>query len=250
MESHPLFVPLVSLLAGFIDAIAGGGGLITVPMWTLVMGPGAHVVATNKVGAFASAAMALWVYRRRHPLPWREGLWFLVAISSGSFGGSLLTGLVPLRVFSGLLLTLCPVILYIVWSKEKLFGTRPTIASSPAKFALAGFLVGVYDGFFGPGGGTFMLLALLWLTHIPLMSALALSKLANALSAGVSLGGFAMQGWVDWRWGLVGGVSIMLGSFLGARLARQKSISVVRPALTVVVLILMAKVAWDLLRTA
>ncbi len=249
MESHPLFVPLISILAGFIDAIAGGGGLITIPMWTLVMGAGAQVVATNKVGACASCVMALWVYQRHHPVPWREGVWFLVAISGGSFLGSQLTSFVPVHIFTWMLLALCPIVLLIVWSKEKLFSERPQLPSAPGKFLTAGLLVGIYDGFFGPGGGTFMLLALLWFTHLPLMSALALSKLANALSAGVSLSGFAMQGLVDWRWGAVGGISIVVGSFAGARLARLKTITVVRPALTVVVILLMLKILWDMFKT-
>jgi len=239
------FVPLISILAGFIDAIAGGGGLITIPMWSLVMGPGAAAVATNKVGACASCVMALWVYQRHHPVPWREGLWFLVTISTGSFIGSQLTGLIPREAFAWLLLALCPLILMIVWSKERLFAERPAEPTPVSKLAMAGLGVGVYDGFFGPGGGTFMLLALLWMTSLPLMTALALSKLANALSAAVSLGGFALQGLVDWRWGAIGGVSIVIGSFMGAQLARRKTIGVVRPALTVVVILLMTKILFD-----
>ena len=244
--SNEVLVATLTFLAGFIDAIAGGGGLITMPMWTMVLGPGAHVVATNKVGAFTAATMALLVYIRHHPLPWREGLAFLIAITIGSFIGSQVTGLVEQRVFAWMLLCICPMVLWLVWSKEKLFAERPPQASRPSRFILAGFLVGVYDGFFGPGGGTFMLLALLSFTHMPLMSALALSKLANALSAASSLTGFTLQGLVDWRWGLIGTVFIAAGSFLGARMASRGGTHVVRPALTVVVILLMIKLAWDL----
>lgn len=246
--NNELFVTLMSFLAGFIDAIAGGGGLITVPMWTMVLGPGAHVIATNKVGAFASCLMALIIYTRKHPLPWREGLPFLIAITVGAFIGSQLTALVSQQIFAWMLLALCPMVLWMVWSKEKLFAERPPRPARPSQFMIAGFLVGVYDGFFGPGGGTFMLLALLGFTHMPLMSALALSKLSNSLTAGVSLAGFAMQGLVDWRWGAIGASTIMVGSFLGARMASTKAKQVVRPAMTVVVVLLMAKIVWDLLR--
>lgn len=244
--NNELLVALLTFLAGFIDAIAGGGGLITIPMWTLVLGPGAHVIATNKVTALVSCLVALAIYARKHPLPWREGLAFLLAISAGSFIGSQLTGLVDQRVFTWMLLALCPMVLWLVWSKERLFADRPPRPATPTRFILAGFLVGVYDGFFGPGGGTFMLLALLGFTHLPLMSALALSKLANSLSAGISLGGFALQGLVDWSWGFFGAIFIMAGAFFGARMASIRSTQVVRPALTVVVIILMTKLAWDL----
>jgi len=240
-----LIVALLATLAGFIDAIAGGGGLITLPMWTMTLGPGAHAVATNKVGAFTAATMALIVYTRHHKLPWREGLWFLVAITVGSFIGSQVTGLIEQKYFAWMLLALCPMVLWLVWSKEKLFAERPPQASRPSRFILAGFLVGIYDGFFGPGGGTFMLLALLSFTHMPLMSALALSKLANSLSAAASLSGFAMQGLVNWRWGILGAFFITIGSFLGARIASKQATKVVRPALTVVVILLMIKLIWD-----
>lgn len=244
--ANELLVSLLATVAGLIDAIAGGGGLVTMPMWTMVLGPGAHVVATNKVGACAAASMALIVYMRHHVLPWREGIAFLLAIVVGSFLGSQLTALVDQKVFAVMLLAICPAVLWLVWSKERLFAERPPQPSRPSQFILSGFLVGVYDGFFGPGGGTFMLLALLSFTHLPLMGALALSKLANALSAAASLSGFAMQGLVDWRWGFIGAFFITIGSFFGARLASKRATKVVRPALTIVVVLLMARLAWDL----
>lgn len=242
---HPFLVPVMTFFAGFIDAIAGGGGIITIPMWTMVVGPGAAAVGTNKVGALMAASTALIVYSRHHPIPWRKGFIFLLSITAGSWLGSQATSLIPPRFFAGLIFIICPVVLWMVWSREKLFGERPDIPAAPAQFILAGFLVGLYDGFFGPGGGTFMLLALLGMTHLPLMQALALSKLANALSAFVSLSSFAWQGVVNWQWGLIGGCSIMLGAFLGARYTSKRSVHAVRPALTVVVIMLMAKIGWD-----
>jgi uncharacterized membrane protein YfcA len=241
------YIPVLTFIAGFIDAIAGGGGLITVPAWTMALGPGAHVIATNKVGALFGALMALAVYSRRHRLPWREGGWFLVAIVAGGFSGSQLTSHIPAHVFGYLLFALCPMVLWLVWSKEKLFADRPSRVAPRSRFMLAGYLVGVYDGFFGPGGGTFMLLALLMLTHLPLMEALALSKLANALAALSGLTGFAINGHILWGWGIFGGVCMMAGAFLGAHYTSRQSVKVVRPALTVVVALLMGKLAWDYL---
>ena len=245
MNNH-LLVGLLSFLAGLIDSIAGGGGLITIPMWTIVLGPGAHVVGTNKIGALLACVMALFIYTRKHPLPWRQGLPFLIAISIGSLIGSQITGLVDQKIFTWMLLAMCPVVLWLVWSKERLFAERPNVPARPSQFILAGFLVGVYDGFFGPGGGTFMLLALLGFTHMPLMSALALSKLSNTLSAASSLSGFALQDLVHWKWGFFGSIFITMGAFVGAQLASRKAVKVVRPALTIVVVLLMSKLLWDL----
>lgn len=246
--SNELIVAALAFLGGFIDSIAGGGGLITMPMWTLVLGPGAHVVATNKVGALTAATTALAIYARHHKLPWREGLAFLLAIMAGSAMGSRLTALFDTRVFAWMLLGICPLVLWMVWSRDKLFAERPPSPPQPSRFILAGFLVGVYDGFFGPGGGTFMLLALLSFTQMPLMQALALSKLANALSAGTSLVSFASQSLVLWRWGILGAVFITVGSFFGARMASRQAAKVLRPTLSIVVLLLMAKLLVDLLK--
>ncbi|MBY0517893.1 MAG: sulfite exporter TauE/SafE family protein [Bacteriovoracaceae bacterium] len=243
--NQTIIVPLISFFAGFIDAIAGGGGLITIPMWVILLGPGAHVVGTNKIGAFASSSMALFVYQRRHKLPWQEGIWFLVAIGIGSFLGSQLTKFLSAKYFSLCLLLLCPLILLLVWKKESLFSQRPNEKVSKSQFVFTGLAVGIYDGFFGPGGGTFMLLSLLWFTQLPLMSALALSKLANAISSGISLSGFAIQGVVNWRWGFISGFSILIGAFLGARLASKDTVKVVKPALTLVVILLMVKIILD-----
>ncbi len=243
-----MYIPLLATVAGFIDAIAGGGGLITVPAWTMALGPGAAAIATNKVGALGAAGMALVVYARRHRLPWREGLPFLVAIVLGAFCGSQLTSLIPSRAFAWILLLLCPVVLWMVWSRERLFSDRPTTPAPRAQFFLAGYLVGVYDGFFGPGGGTFMLLALLMMTHLPLMEALALSKLANTVSAVGGLAGFAWHGHVHWGWGAIGAVCMMAGAYFGARFTSARAVGAVRPALTIVVALLMGKILLDLLR--
>jgi uncharacterized protein len=240
-----IYIPILTFVAGFIDSIAGGGGLITIPAWTLALGAGAQVIATNKVGALFGASMALAVYSRRHRLPWREGGWFLVAVAAGGFSGSQLTSHIPAHVFGYLLFALCPVVLWLVWSKERLFADRPSRVAPRSRFILAGYLVGVYDGFFGPGGGTFMLLALLMLTHLPLMEALALSKLANTLSAMSGLAGFAINGQVRWGWGFIGGAAMMVGAFIGAHYTSRHAVTVVKPALTVVVLLLMGKLAWD-----
>jgi uncharacterized membrane protein YfcA len=213
----------------------------------MALGPGAGAIATNKVGALGAAGMALFVYARRHRLPWREGMPFLIAIVLGAICGSQFTSIIPSRAFGWILLLLCPIVLWMVWSKERLFADRPTDVAPRSKFFLAGYLVGVYDGFFGPGGGTFMLLALLMMTHLPLMEALALSKLANAVSAVGGLAGFAWHGHVQWGPGILGGACMMVGAFFGARFTSMRAVGAVRPALTVVVALLMGKILLDLL---
>ncbi len=103
-------------------------------------------------------------------------------------------------------------------------------------------MCGIYDGAFGPGGGTFMLLALLLIAKLPLFLALTLSKLANTVSAGTALFSFSMQGAVDYRLGGMMALTMTLGAFLGSRLASNHAMKIVRPALVVVVSILLVTI--------
>ena len=104
---------------------------------------------------------------------------------------------------------------------------------------IAGIAVGFYDGFFGPGGGTFMLLGLLWGVRLPLLEALLLSKLANTVSAGVSLVSYGIQGYVHPRYGIVMAIGMTVGGFMGAQLASKRAEKVVRPVLALVVVLLL-----------
>jgi hypothetical protein len=105
---------------------------------------------------------------------------------------------------------------------------------------VTGAVVGFYDGFFGPGGGTFMLLGLLWAAKLSLFEALLLSKLANTISAGVSLVSYSYQGFVHPREGIWMALGMILGGFMGARFASKQAEKVVRPVLTGVVILLLA----------
>jgi uncharacterized membrane protein YfcA len=104
---------------------------------------------------------------------------------------------------------------------------------------VAGVLVGFYDGFFGPAGGTFMLLGLLWGVKLPLFEALLLSKLANTLSASVALVSYGIQGYVHVRYGVIMAIGMTAGGYMGAKLASNRAEKVVRPVLALVVVLLL-----------
>jgi uncharacterized membrane protein YfcA len=241
------------IVAGFVDSIAGGGGLITLPSISLVLGPGATAIGTNKICGFAAAAVALFVYARGGHFDWRRGAAFTAAVGVGAILGSRIAPRLPPEIFPWFLAVTCPVILYIVWRKD-LWIAREDHHASPSGAAtgwwqptvfptvlLAGLACGFYDGLWGPGGGTFMFLSLLFAARMPLLGALAASKLANAVSALAALGSYALQGHVHVREGALVAAGAVVGGFVGARLASARASRIVRPVLACVVTILAVK---------
>ena len=236
------------LAAGAIDSIAGGGGLITLPTLSLAVGPCVGAIATNKIVGSSGALMALLVYMRKNPVPWRIGLEFSLWIMLGSSAGSNLTPYLPKALFPWFLLATYPVILWTVWRKDiwvregaREAQPRKRHALFEPRLMLAGLACGFYDGMCGPGGGTFMLLALLLVVRLPLMPAVVASKLANTVSASTALLVYGARGHVHVTTGVLMAVGMCSGAFLGANLASKRASSVVRPALAFVATLLVLK---------
>lgn len=242
----------VGFIAGFIDSAVGGGGLITLPYLTLLLTFPAHAVGTNKIVGLSGALMSFLVYQRKNKVPlMSQGIPFAIIVAVGSLCGSFLTPIVPPKVFSTLILALCPLILFMVLNRsffEKLRGHAQSPRSYDARkltiFFCVAFLCGAYDGAFGPGGGTFMFLALFVVVKLPLLTALTLSKLANTFSAGISLVSFAQRGFVHVPEGLGIASGMIVGSVLGSRATSRYDLKIIRPLLLIVVLLLM----WTLIR--
>lgn len=244
-------------IAGFIDAIAGGGGLITVPTISLIVGPGAIAIGTNKIVGFTAAATAFVVYARNGQFHLQRGIAFALAVFVGSFCGSQVGTYIPAHYFKWMMLAICPLILIMVLRKDSLLS-----ANSPRSLAnankiveqdsknfwfviLAGICCGFYDGILGPGGGTIMLIALLIFAQMPLLLAIGISKFANLLSALSALGGYALHDQVNWELGIKLAVFSAAGAFIGSRLNTKRSAVLVRPILVFVVILLFIKLAWD-----
>lgn len=234
---------LTGLFAGIIDAIAGGGGLITLPVWAYYLGPGVHSVATNKIIGTVASLVALLVYLKSSRIHLKTGFLFLLSIVIGSLLGSLSGKFMSKDVFYYLLLFACPLMIVLISKRDLLLQKSVTHkAKSPFLFIFAGLFCGFYDGFFGPGGGTFMLLSLVFLTPLNLIESLALSKLANTLSAGFALLSYSYQGIVRFDLGIYMVIGVAIGAFIGASLARQNAQKIVRPVLYFVIGLIFIKV--------
>lgn len=246
------FLIPAGLVAGLIDSIAGGGGLITVPSLILVLGHGPDSIGTNKFAATIGVCISFLVYARAGHFKARSAIPFAVTVGLASLAGSLVTAHVPTFVFPWLLLVTCPLVLLVVWKKNLWLKEHPPGTKKVHRFWIfaAGILVGFYDGIWGPGGGTFMFLALVFMAKLPILESLAASKLANLLSGGMALTSYSLQGYVHLHEGLLMTAGFAVGSLVGAKVASKKADKVVRPALVVVVILLLVKVVRELLTQA
>lgn len=235
----------MGLLTGLIDSIVGGGGLISLPTLSIAIAPGAHAIGTNKIVGSVGALMALIVYARKGHLQWRDGLSFSLVCAGGSFLGSSFAPFVSKDFFRYLLIFMCPVILTIVWNRDHFFKERENFVKPHySLFFLSAFASGFYDGFFGPGGGTFMFLGLFLGTGYPLLPSIAISKMANTFSATTALATYSHNGFVHWKEGLIMSIGMMVGAFVGATYATKNITKIIRPMLTLIVILLMIKLIW------
>jgi uncharacterized membrane protein YfcA len=238
----------VALAAGAVDAVAGGGGLLTVPALVAAGLPPHLAIATNKGQSSFGAASALAAYWRAGLVePRRARLGFALGFA-GSVGGALLV----LRVRPEVLR---PVVLALLAGTALFVGLRrgpprpearvPPERAAPVAGALA-LLLGAYDGFFGPGTGTFLIAGHVALLGDPPVRASAAAKVVNFASNLSALLLFAWQGAVVWRLALPMAAAQLVGGQVGARLAVRGGDVLVRRALLAVVLALCAKLARDL----
>jgi len=242
------FLLISGVVAGGIDSIAGGGGLITLPTMILVLGPGAQAIGSNKIPAILAAGMALLVYIRAGHFNFKASVAFSAAVALGAAIGSHISPLLPVAAFKWFLAVTCPLILTAVWKKDLWAKTAlPQIATSRSvsgkllPVLLAGLCCGIYDGMWGPGAGTFMFLSLLFFAKQDLFEALAAAKLANTCSAATALTSYSLGGFVHWHEGWVLGIGTLIGAYFGATHATKKAAQIVRPTLAVVVLLLLTK---------
>lgn len=236
---------LMGFLTGLIDSVVGGGGLISLPTLSIAIAPGAHAIGTNKIVGVTGALIALIVYARKGHLRWKDGLAFCVVCAVGSFIGSSLAPYASKEFFRYLMIFTCPVILYIVFNREKFFKENENFVKPHVGiFFISALLSGFYDGFFGPGGGTFMFLSLFLGTGYPMLTAIAISKLANTFSAGTALVTYAVNGYVHWKEGFIMAIGMAVGAYIGASYASKAAAKIVRPMLIFIVILLMIKLIW------
>ena len=241
-----LILMVVALVAGFVDAIAGGGGLIAIPALLIAGLPPAATLGTGKLQALFGAGMAALTYGRAGHFQWRDVAWLSLSAFAGSIGGALLAKALP----TDFLRIVMPVMLIAI---AAYFAFKPNLDDvdrerrvSAATFGLtAAPLIGFYDGVFGPGAGSFYMLAFVALAGQGVLRATAHTKLLNFASNVGGFAVFALAGVVQWRIGLAMGAMQILGAWLGSRMALRIGARLIKPLLIVVCVALALRLLWQ-----
>jgi uncharacterized membrane protein YfcA len=225
----------VAFSAGCFDAIAGGGGLLTVPALLLAGLDPVTAIATNKVQGASGAVSATAAFARAGQLSWRIGAPTALGAALASVIGALSVRLLARATLDALVpLLLIAIAIYFILSP------RLRDADARARMSVAAFsctlapAIGFYDGVFGPGAGSFYMIAYVGLLGLGVIKATAHTKLANAASNLGSLGLYAATGAIVWPVGLAMAVFSFAGAQVGSRLALRLGARLIRPMLVVI----------------
>jgi len=246
------FLGACVFLAGVVDALAGGGGLITLPAYLAAGLNPALLLGTNKLSSSIGTVVSALRYHRSQRLRLRPFLPVVAAALAGAWLGARLALLVDPAWIRPLLLAALPAVSYLVWSHED-FGhedasAQLSSAESRRRSLMIAFPIGVYDGFFGPGTGTFFALAFVRWGRCDLLGATARAKTLNLASNLAALAAFAWAGRLHWELGLATSVLSLAGHWVGSHLGVKNGARIIRPVVLLVCAGLFVKILLDALR--
>jgi hypothetical protein len=247
----PVFVGLLAAAcgAGFVDAVAGGGGLIQVPaLFTAFPGESpATLFGTNKGSSIFGTANAAWRYARRIAIPWEVAVPAAGAAFVFSFFGAATVAWLPKDVVRPLILgLLVGVAVYTAIHRD--FGAAAAAGRAACRRA-AGAVLGFYDGFFGPGTGSFLIFAFVRWFGLDFLRSSAAAKIVNGSTNAAALLFFAPNGHVLWALALAMAVFNVAGAQVGARLAIRRGSGFVRGVFLFVTVLLIVKFGYDTFST-
>lgn len=244
-----VLVLIAAFAAGLIDAMVGGGGLVQLPalfaFYPTVAPP--TLLGTSKLAGIFGTASAVWRYAQRVTIPWRALAPLAIYVLIASLGGAVIATRVAPEVFRPLVpILLAVVLVYTVWRKDLGAGHAPRAFSGRHHVigALAITAIGFYDGFFGPGTGSFLMLVFVRCYGFDFLHAGAAARVLNVATNGAALFYFASRGYMLWSIGAAMAVCNVAGSIAGTRLALRGGSALVRKVFIGVVSLLIVRTAW------
>lgn len=242
--------PLV-FLAGFVDAIAGGGGLISLPAYLIAGLPVHTAIGTNKLSSGMGTAVATWRFWQKGYIPVKEALAGILLALAGYWTGAKIALMIDDSVFRIIMLFVLPLTaIYVMCNKsmgehvkQESLSARRTILL----VAVVAFVVGVYDGFYGPGTGTFLMILLTSAAKLSLQKAAGVTKAINLTTNITALVVYFVNGKVILLLGLAAGCFSILGNYVGAQCFSKSGAKLVRPIMIFVLVIFFVKTILELL---
>ena len=247
MVDYLIVCPLV-FLGGFVDAVAGGGGLISLPAYLMAGLSPIEAIGTNKFSASCGTTVATIRYSHCGYIHWRELFPSIGTALVGSWIGARLALLIDNDIFKIIMLVILPITGVLVLNKRMLSKYRCpyTTRKTTIIITLLALMMGLYDGFYGPGTGTFLMLMLIGIAHVSLEEAVGTTKVINLSTNVASLSVFIVHGKVLFPLAIVAALFGIAGNFIGARYFSKKGAAFVKPIIVVVLVIFFIKLCWEL----
>lgn len=245
LQTYLIACPLV-FLAGFVDAIGGGGGLISLPAYLIAGLPVHNAIATNKLSSACGTTLATLRFIKNKLVYWPLAIPSIVCAMAGSSMGAQISMRVDSKVMTYVLYAVLPVAALIVLNRhifkdneenELTFNKKTFIVT-----CLAALIVGFYDGFYGPGTGTFLIIAFTVFAKMSMKQANGQAKVINLTTNITSLAIFFLNGQVLIPIGIAAAICNMVGGWLGAGMVMSQGGKIVRPIILLVLALLFVKI--------
>lgn len=247
-----LIVCPLLFLAGFVDSIAGGGGLISLPGYLIAGFPPINAVATNKMSAGMGAVVSFAKYAKEGYINFKLAVPCVITSIIGANIGARIALLLDDKVFKIILLIILPLTAIYI-SKAKIFKKEidTDYIFTYKSYCIANticFLIGIYDGFYGPGTGTFLIITFTTFLHLSMKSANGLAKAVNLATNVGALVVYIINGKIYFPLGITAGIFNMAGAYIGTHIFKLKGLKIVKPIMFVVLTLFFIKIIIELIQ--
>lgn len=241
-----LIVCPLLFLAGFVDSIGGGGGLISLPGYLIAGLPIHQAIATNKLSSFCGTSLATLRFIKNKLVNFKLAVPSVIAAILGASLGANLSLRMEEKVMHYILFIVLPVTAFVVLNRKLFHDTEDDSIHLNRKTYLtaviSAFIIGIYDGFYGPGTGTFLIIAFTVFAKMSIRNANAQAKVINLTTNATSLVVFLMSGQVIFALGLTAAACNMAGNYAGSSLVLSKGSQIVKPIIILVLFLLLLKI--------
>jgi uncharacterized membrane protein YfcA len=238
-------------IGGFIDSIAGGGGLISLPAYIFAGLPSHMALGTNKFSSAFGTFFSFIRFMKNGKISYPSAAYSAIGGLIGSFLGAKLAIMLDEKYLRYILVGLIPVIIIFILKKRN-FGLDDTSSRHSKVYIIVlsliiGVGIGTYDGFFGPGTGTFLILAFSYLIGFDCLTSSGNAKLVNLASNISAVITFLFYGKVYFVLGIPAAFAGILGNLIGSKLAIKKGAAIIRPVFVIILVILFVKITYDII---